>query len=210
MPLVVQKEIDDSTSLAIWKIEEEESFFQNQMNLNQHEQKRLAEIKGHRRLEWLAGRFLICNLNGTKEPGISVDEYGKPHLFNKHLSISHSRSYAAAIISEHSCGIDIQHIVAKIERIAYKFMREQELDSLEEETRLAQLHVYWGAKECLYKSYGRRQLDFKAHIHVKPFKYIEEDGIKGRVLKNNFKAFYKLRYERREDYMLVYAIEDSE
>ena len=31
---------------------------------------------------------------------------------------------------------------------------------------LQALHIYWGAKEALYKAYGRKQLNYREHIRI--------------------------------------------
>ena len=117
---------------------------------------------------------------------------------------------AAAIAGPGLVGIDIQHIVSKIERIAHKYMRPEETQSLRPETRLEHLHIYWGAKEALYKAYGRRQLDFKANILVDPFELEFEKGIfYGKVIKDDYQAFFKLHYEMFNNHVLVYGIEKS-
>ena len=97
---------------------------------------------------------------------------------------------------------DLGKLIARVER-------NNELESLKEETRLEHLHVYWGAKEALYKAYGRRELDFRKHIHIEPFSYDLDNGFcSGQVLKGDFNARYQIWYERRGDFILVWAIEE--
>ena len=115
---------------------------------------------------------------------------------------------AAVIAAPKPVGIDIQQVVEKIERIAHKFMRPEETASLQTATELEHLHVYWGAKEALYKAYGRKLLDFKKHIHITPFDYDVTIGqCEGYVIKDDFKAFYQLKYRKVDDYILVYGQE---
>ena len=210
MPLLFTKEIAEQTHLALWKIVEGEHFFTEKMTLTETETERLAQIKGGRRLEWLAGRWLVHEMSGAVERLIcEADSYGKPHLTNSPLemSLSHSNDMAAAILAPQSVGIDIQKLVAKIERIAHKYMREAEFESLGEH-RIEHLHIYWGAKEALYKAYGRRKLDFRQHILIKPFDYQENGTTTGRVVKDDFEANYRIYFEKMNEYMLVYAIEN--
>ena len=85
-------------------------------------------------------------------------------------------------------------------------MRPEEMESLEASTRLEQLHVYWGAKESLYKAYGRRLLDFREHIAITPFAFKASGGeIYGRIRKDQFAANYQLQYELMGNYILVYG-----
>jgi len=210
LPLLFTKEIAEQTHLALWNIAEDEHFFTQKMTLTEPETERLGQIKGGRRLEWLAGRWLIHEMSGAAERLIcAADKYGKPHLVNSPLemSLSHSNEVAAAILSPHSVGIDVQKLVAKIERIAHKYMRESESESLGKH-RIEHLHVYWGAKEALYKAYGRRELDFRQHILIEPFDYQENGTTTGRVVKGDFEANYRIYFEKMGEYMLVYAIEN--
>ena len=125
------------------------------------------------------------------------------------ISISHSRSLATVLAAPVPVGVDIQKIVSKIERIAHKFMNQAESESLQVPSCIPHLHVYWGAKEALYKAYGRRQLDFKKHILIDPFSYDEAGGtITGSIHFNDFHANYQLSYERIDrEFVLVYARE---
>lgn len=209
MPLLFTKEIAEQTHIALWKIVEDEHFFIKKMTLTTSETERLDRIKGRRRLEWLAGRWLVHKMSSKGERLIcQADQYGKPHLIDSPLemSLSHSNEVAAAILAPQSVGIDIQKLVAKIERIAHKYMRPEETESLALH-HIEHLHIYWGAKEALYKAYGRRELDFIKHIHIQPFDYQQIGTTKGRVTKGDFEANYQIYFEKIGEYILVYAIE---
>ena len=212
MPQIYHKYLETEGELGLWKIEEDELFFYRQMSLSKVEQKQLEKIKGHRRLEWLASRWLLHKMSGRKFRGACLkDEFGKPYLQNSlfEISISHSRKIAAVIAAPVLVGIDIQKIVGKINSIAHKFMRPEETNSLNDETKLVHLHVYWGAKEALYKAYGRRALDFKQHIHIEPFSFSTKGGqFVGKIIKDEYFASFQLWYELIDDFVLVYAKED--
>ncbi len=211
MGLILHQHLDPIGEIGLWRIEEPELFFIEQLLLTPEEDRQIGDMKGHRRLEWLAGRWLLHYMSGREIRGACLkDEYGKPHLENSvyQISISHSRKLAAVIAAPEPVGIDIQKLVPKISRIEHKFMRAAEIDSLEDETRLEHLHVYWGAKEALYKAYGRRQLDFRIHILIEPFAYDLKVGrCRGKIIKDDFSADYELWYSRLEDYILVYGRE---
>lgn len=211
MPLIYHDTITPDGELGLWRITESEDDLAPSLNLSPEEEAQLATMKGHRRIEWLAVRRLVHDMSGRFERMHFVkDKYGKPHL-QKHdwyMSISHSRTICAAIVSPLPVGIDIQQIVPKIDRIAPKFMRLEELESLEPATRLLHLHIYWGAKEALYKAYGRRQLDFREHIHIKPFAFAKREGsFTGEIKKGLLRERYHLRYHLEdEEYVLVYGV----
>ncbi len=211
MPLLTHESIDPVGELGTWHITEPESFFIEKLALLPAEKDYIATLKGRRKLEWLAGRYLLHYMSGRAVRGACIkDEHGKPYLIDSpyQISISHSREMASVIAAPFSVGIDIQKLVAKIERIAHKFMRPCELDSLHPATRLEHLHVYWGAKEALYKAYGRRELDFIKHIRIEPFAYDLNQGFcSGKIQKGDFRAYYQIWYERRADFILVWARE---
>lgn len=168
---------------------------------------------GKRRIEWLAGRKLLHEMSGRETRGVCLkDEFGKPYLEDSdyHISISHSHELVAVAAAPVSVGVDIQYLVEKIGRIAHKFVREEEAATILPETRLEHQHVIWGAKECLYKAYGRKQLDFLVHLQIEPFVYRPEGGLTtGWVIKEDYKAYFQVYYELHGDYMFVYTVERS-
>lgn len=212
MGFFLHRNLSPEGELDIWEIEEPEDWFQEQLHLTPVELQQIDAIKGDgRRLEWLAGRYLLHLMSGREERVVCLtDQYGKPYLENSRfqISISHSHYKVAVIAAPLAVGVDIQKFVPKIERLAHKYMRSDELESLEAATRLEHLHVYWGAKESLYKAYGRRSLDLKEHIRIEPFSYNSETGqFHGTVVKEDYRAHYQLWYEKIGEFMLVYAIE---
>jgi len=212
MPLWEDRNLPDGSHLGIWKIEEPEEFFFERLDLVEMEEEELAPLRGRRRLEWLASRYLIHVLL-SDEPDfertpLQKDEFGKPHLYGSHLhlSFSHTHEWAAVIISERSVGIDIQAYVGKIGRLKHKFMRPIELESLQHDTEIKHLHFYWGAKESLYKAYGRRELDWLEHILVEPFDYQPITTSSGQVCKGEICQNYELSFERHEAFFLSMAL----
>ncbi len=215
MPLLQLEDIADDTQLGLWRIQEEADWFLQQLSLSDVERLEFQSIHAAgRRLEWLAGRHLVKLLAWNKdiEYNFQKDGYGKPHLLRSgyHISISHSHGICAAMVSPSPCGTDVQQIVGKIERLAPKFLRPEEMESLSLHHRLFHLHVFWGAKESLYKAYGRKSLDFRDHILVEPFVFNPAGGYcKGRVLKDRFKADFHIHYRFRDDYVWVYALQKT-
>jgi len=212
MPFLEHHFLSPEGELGIWKIDEDTAFFESKLDMQEKEQQLVVELKGHRRTEWLASRFLLHLMSGRDERAACLkDEFGKPYLEDSfyHISMSHSREMTAVIAAPRLVGVDIQKLVGKIENIAHKFMRDEELQSLKTESRLEHLHVYWGAKEALYKAYGRKSLDFRTHIFVEPFDYDLSGGqCSGRVVKDDFDKKFEIHYRRIDDFILVYAWED--
>jgi len=212
MPMQFQQVLDSGIELGLWKIEESELWFMEQLMLSATEDAFIASIKGHRRLEWLAGRWAMHVLSGRAERGACLkDEFGKPYLENSDydISISHSREYIAVMAGPKNVGVDIQKMVEKITRLAPKFLREVEMKNLNPDTAYEEMHVYWGAKECLYKAYGKKKLDFRAHIAIEPFVFDPKGGkLKGWVKKEKFYQEYWLKYLLVNDFILVYGMEE--
>lgn len=214
MPLLFHECIDPGIELGVWEINEDESWFLNELLLYPGELRQLSLIKGPKRLEWLGVRHLVHEMSGRIKRGAFLkDEFGKPYLEHSdhHVSISHSEGMAAAVASLVNNGVDIQKIVGKLEAVARRVMNPEELACINPDTYLEHLHVLWGAKECLYKAYGRKQLDFRKHIMIDPFAYKKEGGTcNGRVRKDDLEMRFSIVYRiEKEAYMLVYALQVS-
>ncbi|MCB9284909.1 MAG: 4'-phosphopantetheinyl transferase superfamily protein [Lewinellaceae bacterium] len=211
MSLLHHRHLQPEGELGIWTLEEDEAFFLRKLDLFPEEEAQIAGMKGRRRLEWLAGRYLLHYMSGREIRGAClIDEYGKPHLENSpyQISISHSHERVAVVAAPEAVGVDIQFVVEKIDRIAYKFMREEEMESLLPATRLVHLHVYWGAKEALYKAYGRREIDFREHLFVQPFSFSPNGGTTiGRIKRDRLDWTFELYYELMGEYVVVWAVE---
>lgn len=211
MSQILQEKIFPSGEIGLWRIEESESFFLEQLQLEASEALQLSRIQGKKRLEWLAVRQLVHRMSGSAEriPFLK-DTWGKPHLRDAgmEVSISHSGNLAAAILAPVSVGIDIQLPVEKITRIGPRFLSPEELASVSAGNEIMHLHVFWGAKESLYKAYGRRELDFCAHIRIHPFTYDPDGGrCHGEIRKEDQVVHYDIHYRIEEGAMLVYALE---
>ena len=101
----------------------------------------------------------------------------------------------------------IEKINPKIERIRSRFLSDQELGE-KQEYSLEKLHVYWGAKEALYKFWGKKELSFKENIFIDPFEFEDAGTIKGRIKKGGYIKYFTLSYEKIQDYILVYVLEE--
>lgn len=205
--MLVKNEIhQNNTQVGIWRIEETPDYFLNRMNITESSLEKIAKMNERRKTEWLAARHLLQQMLGEHVFCYS-DEFGKPILQDseRHLSISHSRGLATVVVSNQSIGVDIQEIAPKIKRIAHKFMRTEETESLTEANYVKHLHIYWGAKEALYKAYGKKKLDFRQHILVKPFYYLPKGNTTGKVVKGDYNTNFNIYFEEIESHYLVFA-----
>jgi phosphopantetheinyl transferase len=178
MPLFYQHTINDSTRLAVWHITEDESFFEGVAHISRQ------VTHPHKRLQHLAGRFLLTLLS----PNFPIDEieintYKKPFLPGNGIrfSISHCGDYAAAIVStKYRVGIDVEAVTHKIQRVKERFLSPNELGLLQEEKLLSEsdkLHtLFWSAKEAIYKWHGNGPLSFKNNMGMDRLHYLDEEG----------------------------------
>lgn len=162
MPVFFQHQINETTRLGIWKIEENEAFFRGNVPLHRE------VTHPHKRMQHLAGRFLLQYLfPAFPYELIEIADTRKPYLKDEqlHFSISHCGDYAAAIVSRFQrVGIDIEMPVEKLRRIRYKFLKEEEVarfPTLQGESELEMLTRLWSAKEAVFKWYGLGKLDFR-------------------------------------------------
>jgi phosphopantetheinyl transferase len=174
MPIFFQHQINDTTRLGIWKIEETEEFFKG--NVPQHRD----VTHPHKRLQHLAGRFLLQFLfPDFPYELIRIADTRKPFLPDErfHFSISHCGDYAAAIVSkDRRVGVDIEIPTPKIERIKEKFLNEEEFKifniqysmlNIQSKTFNPQLlTLLWSCKESVFKWYGNGEVDFREHIQL--------------------------------------------
>ncbi len=167
MPVFFQQQINESTRMGVWKIEEPEAFFKG--NVPQHRE--VTHPK--KRLQHLAGRFLLQYLfPDFPFEQIRIADTRKPFLPDEryHFSISHCGDYAAAIVSRtHRVGVDVEETEDRILRIKDKFLSATEQshfipDQFNPDFRL--LTLLWSAKESVFKWYGAGEVDFRRDIRL--------------------------------------------
>ncbi len=210
MAIAYKKQIDDDTEFALWKIEEKADDLYSQLQLNAHEKAYVEQLShGKRHLHWLGTRVLLRKMLNTEEYIDSrVDEHGKPYLVDipYHISLSHSFDYAAVMISKtRPVGIDIEQVKDKVERIAHKFMRPQEMAFIKDQHKIQQLYVCWCAKEAVYKCYGQKEVSFADNISLEPFNFADKGIVSAHLNKGAINLDYKVDYMQYEDYMIGYV-----
>ncbi len=212
MPVVFNKKIDDETILAIWKIEETEEQLINSLQLKQHELDIIATLSsGKRAIHWLSTRVLLRTMLNTADYiDCQMDEHGKPYLVNSdtHISFSHSYDYAAVITSKRKkVGVDIEMIKHKIKLIKHKFLSDAELAQKQIGDNTNGLYVSWCTKEAIYKWHGKKGLEFKQHIHIKPFKLKDEGSLQAIVeLPEGTRELHVEYFKMKDGYMVGYLV----
>ena len=210
MAIAFRKQVNEDTEFAIWKIEEQAEDLYSKLQLKDDEKAYYQKLSsGKRSLHWLGTRVLLRELLHTDEYiDCKVDAHGKPYLVNLpyHISLSHSFDYAAVMISKKQpVGIDIELVKDKVERIAHKFMREEEIASIDEGHKIEQLYVCWCAKEAVYKCFGQKEVSFLDNIILEKFKFEGSGLVKAQLIKETAPIFYNVGYLQFNGYMVGYV-----
>jgi len=211
MPLKLKISDEYNTTVLVWQLIEDISHFELALKLSSEDQSLLNTFSPKRKLEWLSTRYLLKLV--LKDFGLEnykKDKYGKPFIegFGGYISISHSHDHAAIIVSDKIVGIDIQKLHENIERISHKFISEREMIYTQNDKKLLHMHINWGAKEAMYKGYGKKELGFIRHMSIEPYIYhAGTTSFRGTVNKNEIIENYNLFTKNLNDYVLVYAIQ---
>ncbi len=196
MPLFFQQNIDGNTKLAIWKIEEPESFFLRHVPL----QREITHP--HKRLQHLAGRYLLKHLFPAFPLNlILIATTNKPFLEDEafHFSISHCGDYAAVIVStEKRVGVDIEIPTPKVLKIAHKFLHVEEqqlLRTLDGSDDTIYTTLLWSAKEAMFKWWGFGNVDFSEVLRVQISSTAKEGRLPAQFLHPNFTTSFPVHYK---------------
>ena len=151
-----------------------------------------------RRREVLAVYALLFAMTGDSSKRIDHDELNRPRVDGYHVSISHTRGYAALILSRHEpVAIDIEYYSTRVARVLSKFVR---LDEQAPDT-ISQL-LHWSAKETVYKLCAEEALQY-FEMRVRPM----TASTSGMLHVDDLKAPKTLdvHYRVTTDYVLTYA-----
>jgi phosphopantetheinyl transferase len=207
VPLFYQQDINLTTKLGVWKIEEPESFFLHSVPLHR-------EITHpHKRLQHLAGRYLLPFLfPDFPHAEITIADTRKPFLPDEqyHFSISHCGNYAAAIVSStERVGIDIEMVTPRVERIKHKFLHVDELafvHSHDATRQIPLLTLLWSAKEAMFKWWGNGEVDFSEVLRTEAFIFGNSGIIPATFSKNKVHVPLDISYQMREDLSLAWVM----
>jgi 4'-phosphopantetheinyl transferase len=172
----------------------------------------IEQLSPRKRSEWLASRELLYAIAGlAQRVRCLYDDFGKPYLdgSSKHISVSHSHQWCAAMISDMACGVDIQVYSDTVRRIATRFMTSEDLVCVEKaDNPLAYMHVMWGAKECLYKAYGKKKLGFREHIFITSLDMETGQGF-GEIIYEGIHLSYDIYFKLLPEVAWVFCLEHS-
>jgi len=214
MPLFYQQDINETTRLAVWKIEETESFFSSTVPL----QRQITHP--HKRLQHLAARYLLRYLFPSfPYDEILVADTRRPYFADEkfHFSISHCGDYAAAIVStKERVGIDVEIPALKIFRVVHKFLHPAEMAAFgqSEDTGSAAARtvadarlptLLWCAKEALYKWWAHDEVDFSEAFQLDAFTAAPNGTISAHIVGNDETVHLPLAYLQLPQLCIVWA-----
>ena len=207
MPLYKKLTLSKNIKVLIWKISESFEELSDGISLREESQNRLDGMKSelHQR-GFLSVRHLLKEV-GYVDVDLFYDEYGKPHLKDgKHISITHSFTFSGIIISDEKfVGIDIEKQREKILKIAHKFTPIEEYRTIANtDALISKLTIVWGAKESLYKIYGKKKLLFRDHIYIEDFKFVDEKTT-GEIRYEGDVSSYNIHFLEFEGFTCVFA-----
>ena len=209
MAVINIREVYPGVSLGLWQMDES---VEQLCDLYPHLQPYRSQLEEQykndgRKLEFLAIRALMYEMlkaNGASKGllshagDITHNEAGKPLFRGYHISVTHTKGYAALILSKtKEVAVDIEHFSDRVERIASKFLRKDE-----KAEGLDSLLVHWCAKETVFKLFSEDNLQF-ADMRVKPFDTMSDWSCDVENLKRKHTAH--VDFELTMEFVLTYA-----
>jgi phosphopantetheinyl transferase len=206
MPLIHKREIDSNAYFGIWEVTETENELLDLYPADETEISLLNSFThSFRKKQFLASRLLLHTLFPTGK--ITYDANGKPWLNQPEIfiSLSHSASFIAILIDKVHCGIDIEVIRPKIEKIVPKFLSEKEIEESKGENLTERLHIYWCAKEAMYKVYGKKNVSLRTDIFVNKVSPASSGKVGATLSHNGITVKRDVYYERFRECMLAWT-----
>lgn len=199
---------EEGLLLGIWKVEEIKESLLDMLDNRGWYEEAVNRFPEKRLTEWLAVRVLLKTLC-DEEKEVAYHPSGKPFLKDgsRHISISHTRGYVAVALHPlREVGIDIEQYATKVERVASRFVREDELPVLWKGNRIYSLLLHWSAKETLFKLIDSTEVDFIGHLRILPFIPSEEGEFKAQEYKTGQRGTFRICYLVHPDFVLTWTV----
>ncbi|MFO7658445.1 MAG: 4'-phosphopantetheinyl transferase superfamily protein [Bacteroidales bacterium] len=208
MPLLIKQYIEEDCLLGIWNITETFDELISKVTLQPEELEIMNSFGNEpRKIEWLSVRVLLREL-AEKDLMIIYNDNNKPFIQGNtyQISISHSHNLSSILLSKkRKVGIDLEYMSQRINKIANKFINENEAITTDEALRRTQLYIYWCAKEALYKICDKQGINFKTHLTIEPFEPQDNGVLTGYVHNIFWDDKFKLHYFKFDNYIIVYT-----
>ena len=210
MPLYRTYKQKDLT-VGVWKVDETieqlRSMF-HQFSIYEEDFERFKAEK--RKLEWLAVRVLLKELLGEEKKIVYLPS-GKPCLEDGSacISFSHTPGYVAvAIHPSAEVGVDIEQYGTRVQRLASRFVREDEQVSVASGDEIYALLLHWSAKETMFKLMEEEAVDFLDHLCIFPFTLQESGVMEAQEFRSSNEQKFLIHYDTHPDYVLTFACLD--
>ena len=194
--------------VGVWKVDETieqlRSMF-HQFSIYEESFMRFSAEK--RKQEWLAVRVLLKELCG-EEKKIAYLPSGKPYLEDgsAFVSFSHTSGYVAvALHPSAEVGVDIEQYGTRVQRVASRFIREDEKVSVDSGDEIYTLLLHWSAKETMFKLMEDEAVDFIDHLHILPFAPKESGTFHACEYRSGQEQKFLIHYDTHPDYVLTFA-----
>jgi 4'-phosphopantetheinyl transferase EntD len=207
MPLIRIDHLDSHTLLGLWQMTETPDELPVPQGVD------LSSLGSRARLlERLTTYSLLHAMTDRNDLVINHLPSGQPLVDGYRISISHTRGWAALILStRHEVAVDIEYQSDRINRIASRFIRPDEWVS----DRLSRL-IVWCAKEVAYKYFSADDLQY-FDMRLRPFRVDEsaasssDSSFQGQIEVEDLKCGRLLpaQFEVTPDYVLVWSIPPS-
>ena len=159
-----------------------------------------------RKCELLTIHYIISQTLGFSGK-VHYDPDGKPFLpgYDKTISISHSAQYAAVLTAPAACGVDVEKISGRTEKVARKFLNEAERKVPENTGRDLYYTLMWSVKETLFKITGRP--DYLRHMKTLVFPAPGKNFIEMSVDSGGKNKEFRVFYTTFDGHVLTWAYE---
>ena len=186
--------------LGMWRIEETVSEMLAMMpSLGNLQHVLDSYSRDARRLEVLSVHALVYIMTADESLVVGHNEDGHPLLEGWHVSISHTRGYAAVLLSrQDEVAVDVEYVSNRVAKIADRFIRDDEQD----ETITRQL-VCWCTKEAVYKYFSSQHLAL-LDIRLRNYELLSE----GCIVAENMQTgdTVTVNYNVTDSYVMTYII----
>lgn len=215
MALVGKTLLQGGTLLGLWRADE--TVEQLQVLGDVYKQVCEAYTGNKRRLEVLCTYALLFAMKGDTSLRIEHLPSGKPLCVSAatgrryYISVSHTNGWVALLLSEErAVAVDIEYVSDRVQRVAQRFLREDE-----PYTQRLDLQLCWCAKEVAYKYYSEQDLTFqemRVEAFTSPtsaFASPASADAEGQLVVSNLRSDCKLflRFCSNKNFVLVYAVE---
>lgn len=209
MPIYHYEKINNHLEVLIWKIEEPLKSMESAVTWHQSDAAKYTKLRHEeKKREFLALRLCLKHHFG-QNPEVYYHPSGKPYLAKSlahTISFTHTKNFAAIAISHDlEVGIDLEHHRPAIVKLKQRILRKEEQRVVLRATEVEHLLFYWGAKECLIKICGNKQLDAQRHLRIAPFMFAPNCTTKGILAFNNTHQSFTVYCKQIANLYLTFA-----